>query len=65
MEGNPQYEVIPKVRYSQGYKMGMKDAESIIGSLARDSGDPNHIIESIKLVTNSMGAAYERGFHEH
>ena len=42
-------------RYDAGYTQGMKDAEKIINNLARDKN--GNIIESIKIITHSMGAA--------
>jgi hypothetical protein len=51
-------------RVEQGYKMGMSQAADIIASLKRASNDPNQIVESVKFVTNSMGAAYQRGFSQ-
>jgi RHS repeat-associated protein len=60
--GNPQREALISQRIAQGYKVGKVDAAEIISNLKRDPNDPNKIVESVKFVTNSMGAAYERGF---
>jgi len=49
-------------RYAMGRKKGMADAASIIQKLERD--DNGKIIESIKFVTNSMGAATQRGYSQ-
>ena len=49
-------------RMEQGYKKGKSDAAAIIASLQRDPNNPNKITESVKFITNSMGAAYQRGF---
>lgn len=46
-------------RYKSGYIQGKKDAADIVNSLER--GADGQIIESIKFVTSSMGAAYSRG----
>lgn len=61
-KGNPQREILPSQRVVQGYNMGKKNAAEIIASLKRDPNDRNKIVETVKFVTNSMGAAYERGF---
>jgi len=47
-------------REQNGYESGKKDAASIIANLARDPN--NNIVESIKIVTHSMGGAYGKGF---
>jgi len=44
----------PEVRIKYGKELGYKSAQSLIATL--DKG------ETIKIVTNSMGAAFERGF---
>ena len=47
-------------RQNAGYIQGLKEAETIINSLARD---PNgNINESIKLITHSMGGSYGKGY---
>lgn len=43
-----------------GYEQGQKDATTIIANLERDPN--NNIIETIKIVTHSMGGAYGSGF---
>lgn len=49
-------------RYKAGYEQGALDAEKIIGGLARnEQGD---IVETIKIITHSMGAAYGKGYLE-
>jgi RHS repeat-associated protein len=48
-------------RQYAGYQQGMKDAESIIKNLARDQ-TTGEIVETIKIVTHSMGGAYGKGF---
>ncbi|WP_084489961.1 DUF6443 domain-containing protein [Niabella ginsenosidivorans] len=47
-------------RISAGSKQGAKDAASILAHLARDKN--GNIIESIKVVTHSMGGAYAKGY---
>ena len=61
-KGNPQKQIIPSQRVLEGYDMGKRIASDIISSLKRDPNDPQKIVESVKFITNSMGAAYERGF---
>ena len=48
-------------RQYAGYQQGMKDAKSIIENLARDK-TTGEIVETIKIVTHSMGGAYGKGF---
>ncbi|MBA4257640.1 MAG: hypothetical protein C0446_00625 [Chitinophaga sp.] len=48
------------VRFSAGKAQGEQDAKSIIANLERDPN--NNIIETIKIVTHSMGGAYGKGF---
>ena len=48
-------------RTKGGYAQGMKDAESIIASLARDSTS-GEIVETIKIISHSMGGAYSKGY---
>jgi RHS repeat-associated protein len=50
------------IRIYNGYKNGKEDAAGIIARLKRAPNDPNNIIETIKIVTHSMGTAYSRGF---
>jgi RHS repeat-associated protein len=47
-------------RHDIGYAQGQLDAESIIESLARDKG--GNIVESIKVISHSMGGAYAKGY---
>lgn len=47
-------------RYNIGQKAGAIDAESIIASLARDKS--GNIVESIKIISHSMGGAYAKGY---
>ena len=47
-------------RFSQGYDEGLSQAASIIGSLARDP--QGNIVETIKIITHSMGGVYGKGF---
>jgi len=47
-------------RYDKGYNQGQVDAESIIESLARDKN--GNIVESIKVISHSMGGAYAKGY---
>ncbi|MCH2045483.1 MAG: RHS repeat-associated core domain-containing protein, partial [Saprospiraceae bacterium] len=47
------------LRIEAGYAFGRENAANIIGLL--ETNADGEIIESIKFVTNSMGAAYERG----
>ncbi len=49
-----------KLREDAGYKQGKADAETIIANLARDKS--GNIIETIKIITHSMGGAYGKGF---
>lgn len=48
-------------RFNAGYKFGQIVAAGIIGSLQRDPNNPQHIVESVKFITHSMGAAFQRG----
>ena len=50
----------PVEREKSGAIQGKADAASIIANLARDKN--GNIIESIKVVTHSMGAAYAKGY---
>lgn len=43
-----------------GYANGARDAKDIIDNLARDKN--GNIVETIKIVTHSMGGAYGKGF---
>ena len=42
-----------------GYVQGKEDAEGIIANLARDKS--GNIVETIKIITHSMGGAYAKG----
>lgn len=48
-------------RNSSGYNQGTVDAETIIANLARDKTS-GEIVETIKIVTHSMGGAYGKGY---
>ncbi|MCL1640554.1 hypothetical protein BAX96_02490 [Elizabethkingia anophelis] len=48
-------------RTNSGYSQGIRDAENIIASLARDS-TTGEIIETIKIISHSMGGAYAKGY---
>ena len=48
------------VRMAAGLAAGKQDAASIISSLARDKS--GNIVETIKIITHSMGGAYGKGF---
>ena len=50
----------PYSRTANGYDEGKKDAASIVANLARDKN--GNIIESIKVVTHSMGGAFAKGY---
>ncbi len=54
MPGNRYSNTNMSYRISEGKKAGYNDAKSIIDKLDKD--------ETIKIVTNSMGSAFERGF---
>jgi RHS repeat-associated protein len=47
-------------RFIAGEKQGAKDAASIIANLERDKS--GNVIETIKIITHSMGGAYGKGF---
>ncbi len=47
-------------RYRIGNIQGNADAKNIIASLARDKN--GNIVESIKVITHSMGGAYAKGY---
>ncbi|WP_243403409.1 hypothetical protein [Sphingobacterium haloxyli] len=47
-------------RSNAGYDQGLKDAGRIISNLARNSS--GEIVETIKIVTHSMGGAYGKGY---
>jgi RHS repeat-associated protein len=48
-------------RINAGYEQGKKDAATIIKNLARDQST-GEIIETIKIITHSMGGAYGKGY---
>jgi len=48
------------IRYFAGYNRGKEEVENILSSLTRDEN--GNIVESIKLVTHSMGGSYGKGF---
>jgi RHS repeat-associated protein len=47
-------------RIDEGHKQGKLDAKTIIANLERDKS--GNIIETIKIITHSMGGAYGKGF---
>jgi hypothetical protein len=49
-----------ELRKLMGYGAGQNDAEYIIENLERDKN--GNIIESIKVITHSMGSAYGKGY---
>lgn len=49
-------------RDRDGFGQGKRDAATIIANLARDK--QGNIIESIKIITHSMGGAYGKGYVE-
>ena len=49
-------------RWAYGHAQALADAKTIIDNLARDPS--NNIIETIKIITHSMGGAYGNGFVE-
>ena len=53
--------VFSSSRVNSGYEQGKEDAKSIIANLARDK-TTGEIVETIKIVTHSMGAAYGKGY---
>ena len=50
----------PVIRNGEGYLQGKKDAADIIEHLQKDAN--GNIIESIKIVSHSMGGTYSKGF---
>lgn len=50
----------PTMRYMKGNQQGYADAAAIIASLARDKN--GNIVESIKIISHSMGGAYAKGY---
>jgi RHS repeat-associated protein len=53
----------PYDRSRSGYQQGKEDAKGIIANLARDK-TTGEIVETIKIITHSMGAAYGKGYVE-
>lgn len=51
--------IVMKNRFDAGYIVGSKEAGDIIAKLTRDNN--GNIIETIKIVTHSMGGAYGKG----
>lgn len=49
-------------RYDRGYTLGMQHAADVISNLKTDEN--GKIIESVKFVTHSQGAATQRGFSQ-
>jgi RHS repeat-associated protein len=47
-------------RYYHGMRKGLEDAKEIIAKLAKDKD--GNIVESIKIITHSMGGAFGKGF---
>ncbi|MCJ7935383.1 MAG: hypothetical protein MUW56_17605 [Chryseobacterium sp.] len=50
-------------RINSGFAQGQKDAAEIIKNLARDE-TTGAIVETIKIITHSMGGAYGKGYVE-
>ena len=50
----------PNNRFKDGYRQGRNDAQRIVAQLFRDKY--GNIIETIKVITHSMGAAYGKGY---
>jgi RHS repeat-associated protein len=48
-------------RINAGHEQGKKDAEKIIANLAKDE-TTGEIVETIKIITHSMGSAYGKGY---
>ena len=51
--------IVMKNRFESGYVVGLREANDIIAKLARDKN--GNIIESIKIISHSMGGAYAKG----
>ena len=51
--------IVMKNRFEAGYIVGSKEASDIIANLAKDNN--GNIIETVKIVTHSMGGAYGKG----
>ena len=54
------YNANASTRFDFGYIAGLRDVKDIISKLARDS--KGNIIETIKIISHSMGSAYAKGF---
>ena len=54
------YNMQISTRFDFGYIAGLRDVKDIISKLARDS--KGNIIETIKIISHSMGSAYAKGF---
>ena len=54
------YNANASTRFDFGYIAGLRDVKDIISKLARDS--KGNIIETIKIISHSMGGAYAKGF---
>ena len=52
--------LVPRVRYKEGYRRATSEVETIMSQLKRDSN--GQIIEPIRIVTHSMGGIYGKGF---
>jgi RHS repeat-associated protein len=52
----------PGRRYNVGFSKGLEEAGKLIESLQRDGN--GNIIESIKIITHSMGASFAKGYVE-
>ena len=48
-----------RIRYSKGYQQALIDVAEIIELISDENG---HIVETIKIITHSMGAAYGKGY---
>ena len=51
----------PTNRRNWGYAQGQRDAKTIIDNLARDTTS-GEIVETIKIISHSMGGAYAKGY---
>jgi hypothetical protein len=54
-------DIVASNRINSGYNQGQKDAKTIIENLARDK-TTGEIVETIKIITHSMGSAYGKGY---
>ena len=53
--------ISPTNRRNWGYAQGQQDAKTIIDNLARDTTS-GEIVETIKIISHSMGGAYAKGY---